>query len=79
MFYRDLLIIVTNKAFVSLSLSAAVLGTIVSGFSTFGPKFVEEQFSRSASDAANIFGRNYSACCIFYSALSQSRLAFFNP
>ncbi|XP_076804531.1 solute carrier organic anion transporter family member 4A1-like [Clavelina lepadiformis] len=55
-FIRDMLIVVTHKAFIYLSLAAAVLGTLVSGFSTFGPKFIESQFGKSASDAANLFG-----------------------
>ena len=54
--------IVTDKAFVSLTLAAAVLGTIVSGFSTFGPKFIESQFRKSPADAANVFGNNF---CVY--------------
>nr|CAB3266358.1 solute carrier organic anion transporter family member 4A1-like [Phallusia mammillata] len=56
LFASDLCQVVTNKAFLYLSLAAAVLGTLVSGFSTFGPKFIESQFGKSASDAANLFG-----------------------
>lgn len=56
--FSDILHISQNKAFVFLSLSAAIFATLVSGFSTFGPKFVESQLGKSASDAANLFGNN---------------------
>lgn len=43
----------------ALSISAALLGILVSGFSTFGAKFVESQFGVSSSEAANLFGRHF--------------------
>lgn len=55
-FCSDLIQVVSNKAFMFLSLSAAIFSTLVSGFSTFGPKFIESQLGKSAADAANLFG-----------------------
>uniref|UniRef100_H2Z5W6 Solute carrier organic anion transporter family member n=1 Tax=Ciona savignyi TaxID=51511 RepID=H2Z5W6_CIOSA len=49
-------LLITHKAFLYLSVAAAVLGTLVSGFSTFGPKCIESQFGKSAAEAANLFG-----------------------
>ncbi|XP_039249846.2 solute carrier organic anion transporter family member 4A1-like [Styela clava] len=55
-FFRDIVSVVSNRAFIFLSLSAAIFSTLVSGFSTFGPKFIESQLGKSTSDAANLFG-----------------------
>lgn len=55
-FFQDIVSVVSNKAFIFLSLSAAIFSTLVSGFSTFGPKFIESQLGKSAADAANLFG-----------------------
>ena len=57
-----------KRAFLYLSLSAAVLGCLVSGFSTFGPKFIESQFGESASTASKLFGKLY----VFANAIMTS-------
>lgn len=38
-----------------------ISGLILSGFATFGPKFVQNQFSVSASHASMIVGKRYCA------------------
>ena len=48
--------LLTNKAFVCLSLAASFEGFAVGGFSTFLPKFVEAQFRVPAGDAAKFTG-----------------------
>jgi len=48
--------LLTNKAFVCLSLAAAFEGFAVGGFSTFLPKFVEAQFRLPAGTASTFTG-----------------------
>ncbi|XP_058989012.1 solute carrier organic anion transporter family member 4A1 isoform X1 [Mustela lutreola] len=49
-------LLLKNPAFVLLCLAGATETTLVAGMSTFGPKFLESQFSLSASEAATLFG-----------------------
>lgn len=42
--------------FLLLCLAGATEATLIAGMSTFGPKFLESQFSLSASEAATLFG-----------------------
>lgn len=42
--------------FILLCLAGATEATLIAGMSTFGPKFLESQFSLSASEAATLFG-----------------------
>ena len=48
----------TNWTFVFCVLSAVGDGLLVSGFATFGPKYVENQFSVSSTFGGIIFGEN---------------------
>ncbi|MBN3287654.1 SO4A1 protein, partial [Polyodon spathula] len=45
-----------NPTFIFLCLAGATEANLVSGMSTFGPKFLESQFNLSSSEAATIFG-----------------------
>uniref|UniRef100_A0A672ID70 Solute carrier organic anion transporter family member n=1 Tax=Salarias fasciatus TaxID=181472 RepID=A0A672ID70_SALFA len=45
-----------NPTFLFLCLAGATEATLIAGMSTFGPKFLESQFSLSASEAATWFG-----------------------
>jgi len=56
---KDLLTILKHHQFILLSCAAAFLAFIVSGFLSFGSKYVESQFNKSASDAATIFGQYF--------------------
>lgn len=49
-------LLLKNPTFVLLCLAGATEATLIAGMSTFGPKFLESQFSLSASDAATLFG-----------------------
>lgn len=49
-------LLLKNPAFILLCLAGAAEATLITGMSTFGPKFLESQFSLSASDAATLFG-----------------------
>ncbi|XP_076060556.1 solute carrier organic anion transporter family member 4A1-like isoform X2 [Oratosquilla oratoria] len=49
-------ILAGNPTFVALSLAGATEGTLLAGFATFMPKFIESQFSIQASFAAIIVG-----------------------
>ncbi|XP_006897000.1 PREDICTED: solute carrier organic anion transporter family member 4A1 [Elephantulus edwardii] len=49
-------ILLKNPAFILLCLAGATEATLIAGMSTFGPKFLESQFSLSASEAATLFG-----------------------
>ncbi|XP_023149195.2 solute carrier organic anion transporter family member 4A1-like [Amphiprion ocellaris] len=53
---RSVLLLLKNPTFVFLCLAGATEATLVAGVSTFGPKFLESQFSLSASGAATLFG-----------------------
>lgn len=46
-----------NPTFIFLCLAGATEATLITGVSTFGPKFLESQFSLSASEAATFFGK----------------------
>ncbi|XP_076457171.1 solute carrier organic anion transporter family member 4A1-like [Babylonia areolata] len=48
--------LVTNPTFMFLNMAAATEGIIVSGFSTFAPKFVEFQFSLTSASSAQYIG-----------------------
>lgn len=53
---RSLLLLLKNPTFIFLCLAGATEANLVAGMSTFGPKFLESQFSLSASEAATMFG-----------------------
>uniref|UniRef100_A0A803KIP0 Solute carrier organic anion transporter family member n=1 Tax=Xenopus tropicalis TaxID=8364 RepID=A0A803KIP0_XENTR len=53
---KSLLMLLKNPTFVFLCLAGATEATLITGMSTFGPKFLESQFSLSASQAATCFG-----------------------
>lgn len=49
-------LLLKNPTFILLCLAGATEATLISGMSTFGPKFLESQFSLSTSEAATLFG-----------------------
>ncbi|XP_044604137.2 solute carrier organic anion transporter family member 4A1 isoform X1 [Equus asinus] len=49
-------LLLKNPMFILLCLAGATEATLIAGMSTFGPKFLESQFSLSASEAATLFG-----------------------
>ncbi|XP_071114005.1 solute carrier organic anion transporter family member 4A1-like [Haliotis cracherodii] len=49
-------LLVTNPTFMFLNFAAASEGILLSGFSTFAPKFIESQFSLPAASAAQFVG-----------------------
>ncbi|XP_058418318.1 solute carrier organic anion transporter family member 4A1 isoform X1 [Diceros bicornis minor] len=49
-------LLLKNPTFILLCLAGATETTLIAGMSTFGPKFLESQFSLSASEAATLFG-----------------------
>ncbi|KAK7091376.1 solute carrier organic anion transporter family member 4A1-like [Littorina saxatilis] len=49
-------VLLTNPTFMFLNLAAASEGIVISGFSTFGPKFIEFQFGLPSSTAAQYVG-----------------------
>ncbi|XP_072489447.1 solute carrier organic anion transporter family member 4A1 [Notamacropus eugenii] len=49
-------LLLRNPTFILLCLAGATEATLIAGMSTFGPKFLESQFSLSASEAATLFG-----------------------
>ncbi|KAF7648717.1 hypothetical protein LDENG_00152860 [Lucifuga dentata] len=53
---RSVLLLLKNLPFLFLCLAGATEATLIAGMSTFGPKFLESQFSLSASEAAMWFG-----------------------
>ncbi|XP_015266882.1 PREDICTED: solute carrier organic anion transporter family member 4A1 [Gekko japonicus] len=53
---RSALLLLKNPTFIFLCLAGATEATLIAGMSTFGPKFLESQFSLSASEAATLFG-----------------------
>ncbi|XP_026110025.1 LOW QUALITY PROTEIN: solute carrier organic anion transporter family member 4A1-like [Carassius auratus] len=53
---RSVLLLLKNPTFIFLCLAGATEATLIAGMSTFGPKFLESQFSLSASEAATWFG-----------------------
>ncbi|KAJ8016509.1 hypothetical protein DPEC_G00007970 [Dallia pectoralis] len=53
---RSVLLLLKNPPFLCLCLAGATEATLIAGMSTFGPKFLESQFSLSASEAATWFG-----------------------
>ncbi|XP_068118988.1 solute carrier organic anion transporter family member 4A1 [Hyperolius riggenbachi] len=53
---KSVLLLLRNPTFIFLCLAGATEATLITGVSTFGPKFLESQFSLSASDAATLFG-----------------------
>ncbi|KAM9855444.1 solute carrier organic anion transporter family member 4A1 [Aulostomus maculatus] len=53
---RSVLLLLKNPPFLFLCLAGATEATLIAGMSTFGPKFLESQFSLSASEAAMWFG-----------------------
>lgn len=53
---RSMLLLLKNPTFIFLCLAGATEATLIAGMSTFGPKFLESQFSLSASEAATWFG-----------------------
>lgn len=55
---RSIWLLLKNPTFILLCLAGATEATLIAGMSTFGPKFLESQFSLSASEAATLFGEN---------------------
>ncbi|XP_027989287.2 solute carrier organic anion transporter family member 4A1 isoform X4 [Eptesicus fuscus] len=53
---RSIWLLLKNPVFILLCLAGATEATLIAGMSTFGPKFLESQFSLSASEAATLFG-----------------------
>ncbi|KAM9296206.1 solute carrier organic anion transporter family member 4A1 [Gastrophryne carolinensis] len=53
---KSVLMLLKNPTFIFLCLAGAMEATLITGVSTFGPKFLESQFSLSASEAATLFG-----------------------
>ncbi|XP_061113706.1 solute carrier organic anion transporter family member 4A1 isoform X1 [Conger conger] len=53
---RSILLLLKNPTFICLCFAGATEATLIAGMSTFGPKFLESQFSLSASEAATWFG-----------------------
>uniref|UniRef100_A0A3Q3BFD5 Solute carrier organic anion transporter family member n=1 Tax=Kryptolebias marmoratus TaxID=37003 RepID=A0A3Q3BFD5_KRYMA len=53
---RSVLLLLKNPTFLFLCMAGATEAMLIAGMSTFGPKFLESQFSLSASDAAMLFG-----------------------
>uniref|UniRef100_E1BPV8 Solute carrier organic anion transporter family member n=2 Tax=Bos taurus TaxID=9913 RepID=E1BPV8_BOVIN len=49
-------LLLKNPTFILLCLAGATEATLIASMSTFGPKFLESQFSLSASEAATLFG-----------------------
>ncbi|KAM5245927.1 solute carrier organic anion transporter family member 4A1 [Ctenodactylus gundi] len=49
-------ILLKNPTFILLCLAGATEAMLIAGMSTFGPKFLEAQFSLSSSEAATLFG-----------------------
>lgn len=49
-------LLLKNPTFILLCLAGATEATLVTGMSTFGPKFLESQLNLSASKAATLFG-----------------------
>ncbi|XP_004841073.1 solute carrier organic anion transporter family member 4A1 isoform X3 [Heterocephalus glaber] len=49
-------LLLKNPTFILLCLAGATEATLIASMSTFGPKFLEAQFSLSASEAASLFG-----------------------
>lgn len=57
-----MLFLLKNPTFIFLCLAGATEATLIAGMSTFGPKFLESQFSLSASEAATWFGKDQTQC-----------------
>ncbi|KAK2850993.1 hypothetical protein Q5P01_007269 [Channa striata] len=53
---RSVLLLLKNSTFLFLCLAGATEATLIAAMSTFGPKFLESQFSLSASEASTLFG-----------------------
>ncbi|XP_056404526.1 solute carrier organic anion transporter family member 4A1 [Hyla sarda] len=53
---KSVLMLLKNPTFIFLCFAGATEATLITGVSTFGPKFLESQFSLSASEAATFFG-----------------------
>ncbi|XP_069808390.1 solute carrier organic anion transporter family member 4A1 isoform X2 [Dendropsophus ebraccatus] len=53
---KAVLMLLKNPTFIFLCFAGATEATLITGVSTFGPKFLESQFSLSASEAATFFG-----------------------
>ncbi|KAF7460776.1 Hypothetical predicted protein [Marmota monax] len=56
-------LLLKNPAFILLCLAGATEATLIAAMSTFGPKFLEAQFSLSASEAATLFGEDLGVLC----------------
>ncbi|KAJ7404435.1 Solute carrier organic anion transporter family member 4A1 [Pitangus sulphuratus] len=63
---RSVLLLLKNPTFIFLCLAGATEATLIAGMSTFGPKFLESQFSLSASEAATFFVSSLLAILIFF-------------
>ncbi|GAA6077451.1 solute carrier organic anion transporter family member 4A1, partial [Tachysurus ichikawai] len=64
---RSVLLLLKNPTFIFLCLAGATEATLIAGMSTFGPKFLESQFSLSASEAATWFGKTCGTVISFIS------------
>lgn len=51
-------VLICNPTFVALSVAGATEGVLLTGFATFMPKFLENQFNMTASRAALIVGKS---------------------
>ena len=53
---RNVWLLLKNPTYVFISLGAAFDGMVVSGLSTFGPKYIQAQFGYSASFSSTVLG-----------------------
>ncbi len=61
-FPKAVLLILKNPVFIFISLAGCTEGMATGGFATFLPKFIQNQFSKTASVAAFIAGRCFLEC-----------------
>lgn len=56
-------VLILNPTFVTLSIAGATEGVLLTGFATFMPKILENQFNMTASRAALIVGKSLISVC----------------
>ncbi|KAG5838559.1 hypothetical protein ANANG_G00224920 [Anguilla anguilla] len=76
---RSVLLLLKNPTFIFLCFAGATEATLIAGMSTFGPKFLESQFSLSASEAATWFGYMVVPAVAGVNVPYQSPLQFQHP
>ena len=54
-------VLVTNPTFMMVTLASVSDAMLVNGFTNFGPKYLENQFSVSASVSGMIFGKIFTS------------------